>query len=93
MSNHVRHNEEESRFETVIDGRTAFVDYRRNEGEIVLTHTEVPPELSGRGLANEIVKQALEYARANDLRVVPQCSFVQKYIERNPEYADLASAS
>jgi uncharacterized protein len=92
MSNHVRNNEEESRFETVIDGRTAFVDYRRNEGEIVLTHTEVPSELSGRGLANEIARQALEHARENDLRVVPQCSFIRKYIERNPEYADLVSS-
>jgi uncharacterized protein len=92
MSNHVRNNEEESRFEVVIDGRVAFVDYRLNESEIVLTHTEVPPELSGRGIANEMARHALEHARTNDLSVVPQCSFIRKYIERNPEYADLASS-
>ncbi|HEX8169607.1 MAG TPA: GNAT family N-acetyltransferase [Thermoanaerobaculia bacterium] len=86
----IRHNEEESRFETTIDGHTAFAEYEREEpNRIVFTHTIVPPELSGRGLANDIVKQALDYARSEKLTVVPQCAFVASYIKRHGEYADL----
>jgi predicted GNAT family acetyltransferase len=49
----------------------------------------VPEQLSGRGLAKELVKHALDDARRRNLTVVPQCSFVASFIKRNPEYEDL----
>jgi predicted GNAT family acetyltransferase len=54
-----------------------------------MTHTFVPGELRGRGLAEQLVRAALEHARAEKLRVVPACSYVAKYIERHPEYRAL----
>lgn len=86
----VTNNESESRFETTIDGIVAVASYDLEEGDrIVFTHTHVPGELSGRGIANELAKTGLDHARAKKLKVVPECSFIAKYIERNPEYRDL----
>lgn len=85
----ITNNERESRFETTVDGSLAVAAYELQPGKLVLTHTSVPRELSGRGIANHLAKKALEHARANNLRVVPQCTFMAGFIERHPEYQDL----
>lgn len=56
---------------------------------MVFTHTLVPPELRGRGVAEKLVRAALAEARARGCRVVPQCSYVARFIERHAEYQDL----
>jgi len=90
MTSDIRHNEAESRFETVIDGTIAFTEYElEDSNRIVFTHTIVPEELSGRGVAGTIVKRALDHAREKNLTVVPQCAYVAAYIQRHPEYQDL----
>ncbi|HEY0158715.1 MAG TPA: GNAT family N-acetyltransferase [Thermoanaerobaculia bacterium] len=91
MTTHdIRHNEQESRFETTVDGKTAFAAYDLEEpNRIVFTHTIVPDELSGRGIAGQLVKQGLDHAREKKLTVVPQCSFVAAYVSRHKEYEDL----
>ena len=86
----ISHNEAESRFETTVEGAQAVASYDlEGDNRIVFTHTLVPAELSGRGIANQLAHAALEHARAKKLTVVPQCSFIAKYIERNPQYKDL----
>ena len=87
----VSHDETRRRFELEEDGETGFLTYIRQEGAIVFTHTIVPPELEGRGIGSRIVREGLEHARSEGLKVVPQCSFVQGYIERHPEYRDLVA--
>ena len=87
--NDVRNNETESRFECTVDGKLSVVEYQTGPGKIIFTHTEVPEELSGRGIAKDMVAAALAYARNKKLRVVPLCSYVARYIERHPEYRDL----
>ena len=92
MTYDIRNNEEKSRFETIVDGHTAFTMYDlEGPDRIVLTHTEVPQELSGRGIAQQIVRTALEHARERKLTVVPQCAYVASFIRKNPEYDDLTS--
>lgn len=85
----IQNNKNESRFETTVDGHIAIAAYILEPGRITFTHTAVPDELSGRGIAGALVKEALEYARSEKLVVVPQCSFVQTYIKRHPEYEEL----
>lgn len=85
----VENNATAHRFEAVVDGGAAFLDYRRHGNVLVLVHTEVPPELEGRGIAGGLARAALQYAREQGLRVEPRCSFVVSYLERHPEYADL----
>jgi uncharacterized protein len=90
MTYDVRNNEQESQFETTVDGHKAIAAYDLEEpNRIVFTHTEVPEALSGRGIAGEIVKYALDYAREHKLMVVPQCAYVAAYVKRHAEYQDL----
>ncbi|HEX2833466.1 MAG TPA: GNAT family N-acetyltransferase [Thermoanaerobaculia bacterium] len=90
----IRDNKDRSQYEVTLDGSTAYVAYDREGADrIVFTHTVVPEALSGRGLAGEIVKYALDDARAQGLRVVPQCTYVQSYLKRHPEYEDLVTTT
>jgi len=85
----VHHNLQLSRFEAVIDGRLARCDYRMDDGVMLLVHTEVPPELEGRGIGAALVRAALEQAAAQGIRVRPRCSFVSAYLARHREYRPL----
>lgn len=85
----VRHNAAASRYEIEIDGRLAVAEYELDGARQVFTHTLVPPELRGRGLAEMLVRTALTDARTAGRRVVPACSYVATFIQRNPEFAPL----
>lgn len=82
-------NPDENQFEAHVDGHVALVSYLKRGDTIFLTHTEVPRELQGRGLANVLAKAVLDRARNERWRVVPRCPFIAKYIERHPEYQSL----
>ena len=85
MSYDISNNEAQSQFETTVEGQVAYVAYDLEEPDhIVFTHTIVPDALSGRGIAAELVQHALAHARSNNLKVVPQCSYVAAYIKRHP---------
>ncbi len=85
-------NTRESRFEVTVEGQVAFLGYTRDGDRTVLHTTRVPKPLEGRGIAGQLAKHALESARASGLKVVPGCSFVEAYVARHPEYADLVEA-
>ncbi len=89
MENKVVNNQQKSHFEYIEDGHTAIAAYQLKPDVIVLTHTEVPKELGGRGVGGRLAVAALEYARANDLRVIPLCPFMASFIEKHPEYREL----
>ncbi len=78
-----------SRFELAVDGHTAFAAYQIGEGVITFTHTVVPREVEGRGVASRLIAHALGEAKARGLRVVPQCRFVAAYIDKHPQWAAL----
>ncbi|MDX1640552.1 MAG: GNAT family N-acetyltransferase [Balneolaceae bacterium] len=83
-------NEDKKRFELHIDNITAFVDYIINKkGEIYLTHTEVPKEAEGRGLAKELLENVFEEIEKRELKLVPICPFVKVYLHRNPDWKRL----
>ena len=85
----VVNNETARRFELTVDGHTGFLKYAMNGNRIELLHTEVPPELGGRGIGGILAKAALEHAQAANLKVTVICPFVKKYIERHTEFAHL----
>jgi uncharacterized protein len=89
LSNEVRDNKEQHRFELALDGRTAFTQYSLDPGRITLMHTEVPKELEGHGIGSELVRGELETLRARGLKVVAKCPFVAAYIKKHPEFQDL----
>jgi predicted GNAT family acetyltransferase len=89
----VRDNPGESRYELLVDGRLlGMILYRREDGIVTLYHTEVAPELEGRGLGGRLVADALADLRARGLRLVPRCPFVAAYLRRHPEESDLVAA-
>lgn len=87
----VRDNREQSRFELEVEGKIAFANYRLTPQAVIITHTETPLTLRGRGIASDLVKGALELIRAEGRKVIAGCSFVAVYLRRHPEYRDLAA--
>jgi len=84
-------NAEKRRYELAVEGGTAVLGYNRRDGILYLTHTEVPEALEGRGIGGRLVKQVLDQARAEGVKVAPWCPFVRAYIKRHPEYQDLVA--
>jgi uncharacterized protein len=85
----VRHNEPEHRFEVEIDGQVSVADYELQGDQMIFTHTYTPPAQRGRGIAEKLVRAALEHARDKKRKVVPACSYVAVFIERYPEFKSL----
>jgi len=94
MENEPLKNELMQRFELIIEGQMARLDYvEQGENLLVFTHTFVPDALRGQNVAARLTKCALDDARRQGKKVVPQCSYVATYLERNKEYADLRAES
>ena len=86
-------NPDKARFEILADGELAvFVLYHLRGHEIAFTHTETDDRFRGHGLASQLVRTALDEARARHLAVLPYCPFVRSWITEHPEYADLVPA-
>ncbi len=85
----VTDNRDASRYEVTIDGQTAFAAYRVNRDVVTFTHTIVPPELGGQGIASRLILHALNDVRTRGLTLIAKCSFVAAYIRKHPEWADL----
>ena len=88
----VIHNEEARRFELHAGGLQSLLTYRRFPACIVFDHTEVPNPLEGKGLAAKLARAALDFARANHLRVVPLCPYISSFIRKHAEYQDMVSS-
>jgi predicted GNAT family acetyltransferase len=76
-------NREAHRFELVVDGKTAVLAYERTPTSLVLLHTQVPPSLRGRHLADTLAKAGVESAHAEGLQVVAKCHFVKAYLRKH----------
>lgn len=87
----VRDNRAEQEFELDVRGGRAVAAYQLEGGTMVFTHTLVPPASEGRGIGGRLIRGALDAARDQGLRVVPQCPFVAAWIDRHPEYRDLVA--
>ncbi|HMI19860.1 MAG TPA: GNAT family N-acetyltransferase [Sphingomonas sp.] len=92
MAGEVTNNEARQRYELAGEGGIAVAYYEPRGAAIALTHTVVPERLQGHGLASVLIKAALADIRKRGLKVVPECPFVARYIERHPEEADLLAA-
>lgn len=91
-SESVVNNTEESRFEVASGSQLSILQYRKDASRLALIHTEVPEDLAGQGIGSALVKTALEYAKSNNLEVLPYCPFTAAYIERHPEWQEIVAA-
>ncbi|WJR81618.1 GNAT family N-acetyltransferase [Bradyrhizobium sp. NP1] len=85
----VINNKAHQRYELTVEGHLAATYYKVEDGVITFIHTEVPPELGGKGVGSRLIKGALDQVRADGLKVVAQCPFVKAYIEKHADYQDL----
>lgn len=91
----VRNNPEENRFEVSVDGEFAGVmDYRVDDGRVLVPRVEVLPEFRGGGVASTLVRESLDTIRAEGWgTVVPLCPYAETWIRRHPEYQDLVDGT
>ena len=83
------HNKEKYQYEYHIEGHIAQFVYDDQDGVLYITHTLVPKELGGRGIAGALTKDALEDIEKRGLKVKPLCSYTVAYLEKHPEYKRL----
>jgi predicted GNAT family acetyltransferase len=87
----IRHNSDDQEFTTTRDGYEAELAYARpGEGLIDFTHTFVDEGLRGQGVADELARTALAFAREHHLKVKTSCTFMAGFVKRHhDEYADI----
>lgn len=87
MGQRVVDHPEELRYELWLDERLAGeIRYTiRDDGAVVLVHTEIDPKLEGRGLGNVLVQGALDDLKERGIEYVPVCPFVRAYLRRHPQ--------
>ena len=88
QTNEVIHDPSQHRYQLTVGGHIAATYYEIG-GVITFVHTEVPPELGGKGIGSKLIKGALDQIRADGLKVVAQCPFVKAFIDKNAAYQDL----
>ena len=80
-------NPAQSRFELDLGEAVAVAYYKVDGDRIALLHTEVPQELSGRGIGSRLAEGVFEALRERGLAVVAKCPFMASYASQHPEYA------
>ena len=84
------HHAARNRYEFHLNGGIAYVEYEpAGEGIYRLTHTIVPSAFEGQGIGRELVESTLEALREQGVRIIPECTFIIRYIQRHPEWEPL----
>ncbi len=89
MAENFRDNDARERFELEVEGHTAFVTYRRSPDTITLIHTEVPPELGGKGVGSKLARATLDAVRAQGRKLTVECDFIRNLMGKHTAYNDL----
>lgn len=85
----IQHDPITQKFLALVEGHRGQLVYRRDDSLMDIVSTTVPATIGNRGVAAQLVKAALDFARSNGWRVKPTCSYAAGYLRRHPEYADL----
>ena len=93
MTLSVSHNLTGQFFEAMVDGHRCVVDYLLRDGVMTVTHTGVPDEVGGRGIAAELTKYVLDVVKQSGWKLIPACSYTAAYVRRHPEYSHLLNTT
>ncbi len=89
----IKHEEHKKKGTFFIDEngeRLAELAYSKSEpSEITIFHTEVSEKLRGEGIGQDLVAEAVSFARRNKLKIVATCPYAKKLIDRTPEFKDV----
>lgn len=78
-----------SRFLLDVDGKEVYVLYAEDKETLDLYSTYTPPQLRGQGLAEKVVYAAIHYAMDKNLKVIPNCWYVRKFLEKHTEFSSI----
>lgn len=59
--------------------------------KFIIDHTEVNPDFSGKGVGKLMVMDAVDYARANNIKIIPLCPFAKSVFDKDAEIRDVLS--
>ncbi|WP_412476719.1 GNAT family N-acetyltransferase [Flavobacterium sp. TBRC 19031] len=59
------------------------------EDKIIIDHTEVNLGNEGKGFGKKMVTKAVEYARENNLKIIPLCPFAKSVFDKVAEFRDV----
>lgn len=87
----IQHDTANQEFTTTHDGHSAELAYARPSDNVIdFTHTFVDEALRGQGLADELARAALAYARNEKLKVKTTCTFMAGFVKKHhAEYVDI----
>src|ERR1700683_4909381 len=80
----INHDSRAHRVSAELEGQTGLLDYELHDKVMSITHARVPPPISGRGVAAELMRSALDLAAANGWTVKPICAYAIAYMKRHP---------
>ena len=89
----IEHDEAAKRYVITVDGEQAgFADYRdADDATRDFNHTVIDPKFRGQGLSGKLVKEALDDTRTVGKKIIPTCSAVEHFVEKNADYKDLVA--
>jgi predicted GNAT family acetyltransferase len=62
---------------------------KQGPGVIIIDHTEVAKSLRGQGIGQQLIRAAVDFARANNLKIRARCRYARIVLEETAEYNDV----
>ena len=59
------------------------------DSKFIIDHTEVNEDFSGKGVGKKLLMAAIEYARTNNLKIIPLCPFAKSVFDKTEEIRDV----
>jgi len=84
----ISHDQKAGQFTTEIDGHRAELDYTAADGVMTITHTRVPQAIGGRGIAAELMREAVKLAAERGWSINPACSYAAAYMRKHAQGRD-----
>jgi predicted GNAT family acetyltransferase len=81
----ISHDQKANQFTAEVDGHRAELDYTVADGVMTITHTRVPQAIGGRGIAAELMRDALKAAAERGWSVNPACSYAAAYMRKHAQ--------
>ena len=62
---------------------------KAGDTRIIIDHTEVSDVLRGKGAGKQLVSAAVDYARKNNIKIIPLCPFAKSVFDKMKEFHDV----
>ena len=79
----MKNNKSQSRFELETTGQITFANYRIENRTLYIDYVETPDQLRGQGFAGNLMKEITEFAKKEQLEIIPICDYAKIWIRRN----------